>query len=71
MELKTFFIIFEKGFGLAKIKHSNSNFKTGLCYMYINNTYITLANELYILQFVWTNSHSIGYVTLVYVFFVT
>ena len=71
MELKTFFIIFEKDFWIGKSKNSNSNVKTGLCYMYINNTYITLANELYILQFVWTNSHSIGCVTLVYVFFIT
>ena len=40
LESKLFFInIFRRIFRMAKIKHSNSDFCTGLYYMQINNTY--------------------------------
>ena len=40
MESKIFSIMFNI-FRLAKRKHSNSNISIDLCYMQINNTYVT------------------------------
>ena len=50
IELKIFFHNIWRMFQMAKIKYSNSNFRTKLYYMQINNTYIMWIKELYIYQ---------------------
>ena len=65
IELKIFFRNIWRMFQMAKIKYSNSNFRTKLYYMQINNTYIMWIKEFYIYQSLWTDSPSTGWVTLI------